>query len=366
MPIPMSPRERFLTAFALKEPDRVPITDEIFNADIYQAVLGYRPGYFTSEDSFKCSRELGLDAAFVLYEGYQAIEPVGNVGGGWVSEWGVTYQTHEGAWGVGMPIAYQVRNRQEWEHFIPPNPNKPGRMDSIKRTVDLRTKGPDLALIGAVRGPFANTAYHFVGMVDTMMAIYDDPGFLSLAFQMTVDFDIEVCRQMVESGVDVLWITEDIAGSSGPLIKPGHYHELALPHLRRLLSAIRDMGKPIVFHSDGNVLPFLEDLIDAGITGLNPIERTSGMDLGEMKARFGDRICLLGNVDNKTILTDGSPQQVEEDVKSRIRLAGKGGGYILISDNSWHSGVGIENARSMVRAGKKWGTYPLDWIESNL
>ena len=237
-------------------------------------------------------------------------------------------------------------------------------MDKINRAADLRSKGRDLAFIGAVRGPFANTAYHFVGMVDTMMAIYDDPAFLSLAFEMTVDFDIEVCRQMAEIGVDVIWITEDIAGTSGPLIKPDHYRELALPHLHRLLSAIRAMGKPVVFHSDGNVLPFLEDLISAGITGLNPIERTSGMDLGEMKARFGDRICLLGNVDNKTILTEGTPLQVEEDVKSRIRLAGKGGGYILISDNSWHSGVTVENARSMIQAGRKWGKYPLDWIES--
>ena len=94
-----SPRERILTALALKEPDLVPITDEIFNADIYESALGYRPDYFTSEDSYKCSASLGLDAGFVLYDGYQAIEPVGNTGGGWVSEWDCTYQTDEGAWG---------------------------------------------------------------------------------------------------------------------------------------------------------------------------------------------------------------------------------------------------------------------------
>jgi uroporphyrinogen decarboxylase len=359
----LSPRHRILTALALKEPDRIPITDEIFNADIYGAVLGYRPGYFTSEDSFKCSQALGLDAAFVLYEGYQAIEPVGNVSGGWVSEWGATYQTHEGAWGVGMPIAYRVHNRQELEHILPPDPYKPGRMDSIKRTGDLRSKGQNLALIGAVRGPFANTAYHFVGMVDTMMAIYDDPKFLSLAFQMTVDFDIQVCELMANSGVDIFWITEDIAGTNGPLIKPDHYRELALPHLCRLLDFIHSLGKPVVFHSDGNVLPFLEDLISAGITGLNPIERTSGVDLDVIKAKYGDRICLLGNVDNKKILTDGTPDQVEEDVKTCIQAAGWGGGYVLISDNSWHSGVSVENARRMVEAGRRWGEYPLDWVK---
>jgi uroporphyrinogen decarboxylase len=358
----LSPRERVMTAFAFKEPDQVPITDEIFNPEIYEAVLGYKPDYFTSEDSYKCSAALGLDAGFVLYDGYQAIEPAGNTGGGWESEWGCTYQTDEGAWGVGMPIGYRVKTRRDIANFIPPDPNKPGRMDPIKRVADLRAKD-DLALIGAVRGPFANAAYHFIGMVTTMLALYDDPELLQFAFRMLVDFDIEVCRQMADLGADVIWITEDIAGTSGPLINPAHYRELVLPHLRRLLTAINEMGKPVVFHSDGNVVPFIDDLINAGISGLNPIERTSEMDLGELKLKYGDQICLLGNVDNKTVLTEGTPEQVEQDVKSRIRAAGKGGGYVLISDNSWHSGVTVENAKMMISAGRKWGEYPLDWID---
>lgn len=362
--IRMSPRKRLLTAFALEEPDQVPITDEIFNAEIYEACLGYRPAYFTSEDSYKCSAALGLDAAFLVYDGYQAIEPVGNTGGGWVSEWGCTYQTDEGAWGVGMPISYSVESGQDLKHFTPPDSDKPGRLDPIKRAAELRSKD-DLALIGAIRGPFANTTYHFVGMVNTMMAIYDDPEFLSLAFSMLVDFDIGICRQMAEIGVDIMWITEDIAGTSGPLINPQQYRDLVLPHLTKLLDAINEMGKPVVFHSDGNVLPFIEDLITAGISGLNPIERTSGMELSVLKSTYGDRICLLGNVDNKTVLTEGSLEDVEQEVKTRIRAAGVGGGYILISDNSWHSGVSPENAKMMVEAGRKWGGYPLDWIESD-
>jgi len=183
-----------------------------------------------------------------------------------------------------MPIAFGVHNRNDLEHFHPPDPKSGGRMDKINRAADLRSKGRDLAFIGAVRGPFANTAYHFVGMVDTMMAIYDDPEFLKLAFQMTVDFDIEICQQYADSGVDIFWITEDIAGNKGPLIKPAHYRELALPYLCRLLDFMHSLGKPVVFHSDGNVIPFLEDLILAGITGLDPIERYFGYGSGGFKS----------------------------------------------------------------------------------
>jgi uroporphyrinogen decarboxylase len=358
----MSPRERILTALKNREPDRVPVTDQIFNPDIYEATLGYRPVYFASEDSYKCSAALGLDAAFVVYDGYQAIEPKENTSGRWESEWGCTYQIDEGAWGVGMPVEYRIKTFQDLYHFAPPDPKKPGRMDPIVRVADLRVKD-DLALIGAVRGPFAHAAYHFIGMVTTMLAIYDDRDFLQLAFRMLVDFNIEVCRQMSDLGVDIIWITEDIAGSSGPLINPSHYRELALPHLRRLIAAIDEMGKPVVFHSDGNIIHFLNDLVDAGISGLNPIERTSGMDLGDIKTKYGNRVCLLGNVDNKKVLTEGTREQVEQDVKSRIRAAGRGGGYVLVSDNSWHCGVRVDNAKMMISAARKWGKYPLGWTD---
>ncbi len=358
----MSSRQRMLATFGLQEPDRVPVIDEVFNVEIFEAALGYRPEYITSEETFRCSVGLGLDASYLFYADYPAIEPEGNTGGRWESEWGCVYEKHEGAWAVGMPRDYRVKSRQDLKHFRPPDPNRPGRMDSIKRTADLRADN-DLALIGVVRGPFALAAYHFIGMVPTMEAIYDDPKLLSTAFRLIVDYDMEICRQMAACGADIVWITEDVAGTAGPLLNPAHYRELVLPYLRELLDCNRSLGMPTVFHSDGNVMPFLDDLIDAGISALNPIEPAAGMDLGEVKRKYGDRICLIGNVDNKAVLTEGSPQLVEETVRDCIRAAALGGGYVVMSDNSWHAGVSVENARAQVKAARKWGRYPLDWIE---
>jgi uroporphyrinogen decarboxylase len=359
--ISMSPRRRLLTALALKQPDRVPVMDQIFNADIYQAALGFRPRYFTSEDSFKCSAALGTDGAFVIPSGYVAIEPVGNQGGTWESEWGCTYSTHEGAWGVGMPREYRIKSYDDLRHFTPPDPFQPGRMDGVKRAANLRQK-QELALIGAVRGPFALTTYHFLGMVATMETIYDAPEMLQLAFRMATDFAIGICRQLADIGVDVLWITEDVAGTVGPLLSPAHYRRLVAPFLRDVCDFARSVGMPAVFHSDGYVIPFLDDLIRAGISGLDPLEPAAGMDLGKVKQQYGNRICLLGNVDNKRVLTAGTPELVEQTVKACIRAAGPGGGYVVMSDNSWHAGVRVENAAQQIRATHRWGRYPLDWI----
>jgi uroporphyrinogen decarboxylase len=363
MPSRLSPRERLLTALSRQEPDQVPVMDQIFNADIYEGVLGYRPRYFTSEDSFKCSAAMGMDGAFVVPAGYVAVEPVGNQGAAWESEWGCTYSTREGAWGVGMPRRYRVSSADDLRQFTPPDPFLSGRMDGIKKAAELRdASAQELALVGAVRGPFALTAYHFLGMVATMEAIYDRPEMLQLAFRMATDFALGICRRMADIGVDVLWVTEDIAGTSGPLLSPAHYRSLVSPFLRELCDCARSVGMPVVFHSDGNVTPFLDDLIAAGISGLDPLESTAGMDLTRMKRDHGDRICLLGNVDNKRVLTEGTPEAVEQTVKACIQAAGAGGGYVVMSDNSWHAGVRIENAREQVRAARAWGKYPLDWI----
>jgi uroporphyrinogen decarboxylase len=202
-----------------------------------------------------------------------------------------------------------------------------------------------------------------VGLVPTLESLYDDPDFLAAAFRLAIDYDREMCRQLVAHGADVIWITEDVASAQGPLLSPLHYRRQVLPYLCELLDAIRALGKPAVLHSDGNMMPFLDDLVEAGIAGLNPLEAAAGMDLAVVKRRYGDRLCLMGNVDNKTVLTRGNPQQIEQCVKDCIRTAGAGGGYILMSDNAWHAGVPVERAQAMVTAGHTWGQYPLKGLE---
>ncbi len=81
MTLQVSSRQRMLTTFGLQEPDRVPVIDQDFNVEIFEAVLGYRPEYIMLEDTFKCSVGLGLDASYLFYADYPAIELEGNTGG---------------------------------------------------------------------------------------------------------------------------------------------------------------------------------------------------------------------------------------------------------------------------------------------
>jgi uroporphyrinogen decarboxylase len=106
-------------------------------------------------------------------------------------------------------------------------------------------------------------------------------------------------------------------------------------------------------------MPILEDLLTLGMAGLHPIQQAA-MDIGKVKALYGRRICILGNIDLDYTLTRGTPEEVEREVRERIAVAGEGGGYIITSANSLPDYCKTENVWAMSKAIRKYGKYPLD------
>jgi uroporphyrinogen-III decarboxylase len=106
------------------------------------------------------------------------------------------------------------------------------------------------------------------------------------------------------------------------------------------------------------MLPFMDDLLSLGIAGLHPIEK-GAMDIVEVKRRYGDRLCILGNVD-LNILGMGTPTEVETEVRYLIDNVGPGGGYIVSSGNSLAAYVLPENVLAMSAAIDAHGSYPTD------
>jgi len=113
-------------------------------------------------------------------------------------------------------------------------------------------------------------------------------------------------------------------------------------------------------HSDGAIKTLVEDCVDAGIEGMHPVERDAGMDLGHVKKTYGEKLCIFGNVNNKSTLINGTPEVVEAEVKECIRIAAPGGGYCLSSDHSVHDDIPNRNVFALYEAGRKYGKYPIE------
>lgn len=129
---------------------------------------------------------------------------------------------------------------------------------------------------------------------------------------------------------DAVFIGEDIAFKSGPMFSPRWLAEHYFPRLKQVISAFHARGKKVIFHSDGNLNPIMDDLIAAGIDGLNPIEVQAGMDLADLHKRYPDLI-FFGGIDVSHLLPFGKPQEVQDAVVKAIEDAE---GQILIGSST--------------------------------
>jgi uroporphyrinogen decarboxylase len=138
---------------------------------------------------------------------------------------------------------------------------------------------------------------------------------------------------------------DDIAYKNGTLFAPAWLRQHWVPRLARLNEAWHARGTVCLFHSDGKLWSILDDLVAAGIDGLNPLEVIAGMSVREVRQRHS-RLFLTGGIDVSQLLTYGSPEEVRTVCRQAIADAG-GVGYFLGSTTELHPDVRLENAIAM-------------------
>jgi uroporphyrinogen decarboxylase len=136
------------------------------------------------------------------------------------------------------------------------------------------------------------------------------------------------------------------------------FREFILPRLQKMVDVIHEEGGKVIKHSDGNLWLILDQIMSTGVDGINPIEPIAGMDIGEVKQKYGKKACVVGNIDCSHLLPYGTESEVEAAVKECIRKASPGGGHIICSSNSIHSSVNPRNYLAMIKAAKRYGVYP--------
>ena len=338
----MNGYERVMAAMRLQQPDRVPIVELLIDPKVQKAIC---PGAkdFGDLADFLDLDNVGSAATF------QRVEQTADGG---IDEWGVRYIT--GPEVIDHPVQGPIRNMDDLRSYTPPDPDAPHRLGLLPDFV-RRYKGRR-AVFFHHRAAFMWSAY-LMGMENLLMAFADDPEFAHAVLKTVATVNEKVARRAVRAGADIITLGDDYAGNSGPLFSREHFQEFVLPHLQRFVDAIHEEGAMVVKHTDGNVWPFLDLIVDTGAEAFNPIEPVANMDIGEVKRKYGHRVCLVGNIDCGELLSHGTVAEVDATVARCIRDAAAGGGFILCSSNSIHSSVNPENYLAMVHAGRKYGDY---------
>ena len=189
------------------------------------------------------------------------------------------------------------------------------------------------------------------------MAIISEPELVKGLVEMSVTINLELAKEVATRGIKIVYTGDDYAYNKTTLMSPAHFREYFYPGLKRVVQGFKELGLLVIKHTDGNIKPILEMIIDSGIDCLDPIDPLGGMDLGEIKARYGQRVALKGNVDCAYLLTFGTVDEVIEATKDALSKGMPGGGYILSSSNSIHSAVKPENYAAMVNTLQEYGRY---------
>ncbi|MEM2088978.1 MAG: uroporphyrinogen decarboxylase family protein, partial [Thermoproteota archaeon] len=137
-------------------------------------------------------------------------------------------------------------------------------------------------------------------------------------------YKCRVIDRAVKIGADVVLTGDDYANRKGLLMSVKQFEEFVLPYLKKAIQTAKKLEVPFIKHIDGNLLPVLDMIVDSGIDALDPIEPIAGMDIGEVKEKYGRRIAVIGNVDCSYVLPLGSEIEVEEAVKETIAKASPG------------------------------------------
>lgn len=340
----MTSSQRVAAALERRQPDKVPVVEFVVDQQVRQKLVP------EAQDNGDFCEKVGLDGV-----GCGAtFREVDRDGPYSTDEWGVTYKDNPEA--VKHPVRGPIESLSDLRRYTPPDPGAPWRLGQLPDYV-TRYKG-ELSIIFHHRAAFMWSCY-LLGMDKMLLAFLDDVKLARSVLDMVAEVNQEVIRRAIRAGADVVVLGDDYAGNAGPLMSPQLFRDFLLPHLQKTVDIIHAEGAYCIKHSDGNIWSLIGMLVNTGADGLNPIEPTAGMDMADVKSAYGDRICLIGNIDCRDLLCHGSIADVKLAVRDCIRAGGDGGGFMLSSSNSIHSSVRPENFKAMIEAAREYGNYPL-------
>ena len=360
----MKPRERVMTALKRGIPDKVPWVENDIEESLQIRVMEkaeFTPGDLCEKlgmDGFgyhfpmggKATAGQSLQAAAGFKESYYYPRQVTfDFVPPWIAEMGKDERT--GRTYIKKGLLTSEDSLKLFETYLP-DPDHPARYEQVAKWI-AQYKG-DYAVFARIRLGSASTL-ESMGIMEFSYNAYDNPSLVKEVHRRFSEWTIKVVEHLNQLDFDFFWANDDLADTKAPFVSRAMYQELILPYQKMVAQAIK---KPWIFHSDGNLMPILDDLLTLGMNGLHPIQ-PSAMDIGQVKAKYGNRICIVGNIDLDYTLTLGTPEEVDQEVRERIAVAGQGGGYIITSANSLPDYCKTENVWAMSRAIQKYGRYPL-------
>lgn len=193
-------------------------------------------------------------------------------------------------------------------------------------------------------------------MVNIAVRLFEDADVVKKGLDASVDNGIRSGKVQMDAGAECLTMCADYCFNVGPFLSPRMFSEFVTPYLHRLIEAHRENGAYVIKHTDGNIMPVLDQLVSCRPHALHSIDPQAKVSLAEVKRLVGDRVCLAGNV-NCGLLQTGTDDEVKADIMRSLKDGMPGGGYIFCTSNVAFKGMPPERYSMMMDMRKAYGRY---------
>lgn len=224
---------------------------------------------------------------------------------------------------------------------------------------------PHYCVFGSVCEPH-EMIWRIMGTENVLLKIGEDPGAVAEFIERIGDFSVGIAEAQIKAAAGKLaglYIWGDIAYDRGMFFSPDYWRSVYKPQLARLCNVAHAAGLKTIYHGCGNASAVFDDIRDAGVDAYNPLEAKAGLDVLDLKRRYGSRWAFNGNIDVRVLATNDR-ELVRAEVLSKLNAA-RGGGYIVQSDHSIPDNVDPKTYDYVVRLVREYGKYPLDLGEFN-
>jgi len=384
----MTSRERILTALDHREPDRIPVDlgGTVVTSIALSTYAALRDHLGLPKKPVRVMETVqqiawadedvldlfGVDVIPVFANPAAGYSPVfvdeGERGDSFKDEFGATLRRpRRGLYYDWQEFPLAEPSIEAMERMPWPDPADPARFQGLRRRVQTLRASTDRALFGMAPcgHDLLNQLWRVRGMEEGLMDLVLHVDFVEAFLDrltQTIITAQELFLDEVGDLIDIHFTADDLAGQCGPLISPAVYRSLVKPRWARILASIKARTRArILYHSCGALAEFLPDLIEIGVDIINPVQVTAaGMESADLKKRFGDRLSFWGGgCDTQAVLPRGTPHEVREEVRRRIRDLAPGGGFVFNPVHNIQPHVPPANVLAMFHAAHEFGQYPI-------
>ncbi|MGQ9456203.1 MAG: uroporphyrinogen decarboxylase family protein [Armatimonadota bacterium] len=346
-------KSRILASLNHEEGDRVPIWDFIDNRAIVDYLVPEWTDY--NEAMVKVYHTLGID----LCRGYGASYAESDDGTELHAENGTTTRKISGR--TNWLVDYPIKSLDDLKTFerepVSEEWVNSNWIEQIKADI-ARFEPYTMYVPGGGCGFHAT--YGLMGQELFSYAIYDDPANVERLLEIETESAYRMARAAARANLSpIYFIGDDIAYKGALLFSPDFLRRTFIRSLKKCIEPLKTAGIKVIFHSDGYVMEILDDLVDAGIDGLNPIEPLAGMDIALLKREYGKNLVLVGGVDCSQLLPLGTVEEIIHATKDIIRIAAPGGGFFIGSSSEVVPSTPVENILAFYETCREAGHYPI-------